>query len=97
MVVSPVEYLNSYRDSVWSLVQSGKLTKNRGRIQLVIAARLVTMAIDALVEAILVAGGAVLHLVLQQKVKRIVLNSAVQFAFVAGRDWNREKDGGERD
>ena len=52
------------------------------------------MAIDALVEAILVAGGAVLHLVLQQKVKRIVLNSAVQFAFVAGRDWNREKDGG---
>lgn len=49
------------------------------------------MPIDALVESVLIARGAILHLVLQQEVQRVVLNPTVQFAFVIWRHLNGEE------
>lgn len=46
------------------------------------------MAVYALVEPILVARGAILYLVLEQKVEGVVLDPAVQLAFVVRRHWN---------
>lgn len=45
------------------------------------------VAIDALVEAVLVARGAILDLVLEQKVQGIVLDSTIQLAFVICGHW----------